>query len=161
MSLDTLNQSTPQTPLPDDLQSRIENARNNITIMEAEYARLLKLSSDLDAKIKIQHAESKELEAQAEALTAKKEALVTDVTNLEVRASLVNDQVKIANVELLGVKSETEQLKLTNNASLTALNEREAEVKKHEEDINRREIELIAKENAHLQKVEKLKQALQ
>jgi ribosome-binding protein aMBF1 (putative translation factor) len=41
MSLDN-SQTTPS--LPEDLKQHIENARNNLTLMEAELARLTKLS---------------------------------------------------------------------------------------------------------------------
>ena len=158
--IDTLNQ-TPQAPLPDDIQSRIENAKNNITIMEAEYARLGKLSIELTAKINAQHAEVKSLEEVIASLSLKKESLITEVTDLGVKSAKVQSEIAERLAEVDSLRLEKEELIKVQNASLTELNERESQVKVHEDNINQREIDLIAKENAHLQKVEKLRQAIQ
>ena len=159
--LDTLNQSAPQTPLPDDIQARIENARNNITIMEAEFSRLQKLSLELESKIKTQHVEMKSCEESINSLRSVEKALMSDVANLEVNKGNLTDSIIKAKSELAQIQEETKQLKEINNIEIAGINERENALEEKEKDIVKRIVDLEKKEVAHSQKVERLLKAIE
>ena len=154
-------EETTQQPLPDDLIARVENAKNKITIMTAEYERLLKLSSELTIKINKQHIEDKDNSEKIAALEIKKEDLIKEVEDASLKLVEVKKATTDEEEKLDTLKTEIEQFIATKAAQTSDLDERQKKITKIEEDMERRLQVLAERETEHLSKVEQLKKAIQ
>ena len=159
--LDTLNQTGPQLPLPDDLQSRIENAQNNITIMEAEFKRLTKLSQDLTNDINAKHIVIKDLEESIDSLKIVDSTLNKAIQEKVNQNGFLGNDIDIKKSELAQIQEETKQLKEINEIAIAGINERETKLEEKEKEIAQRIADLLKKETAHSQKVERLLKAIE
>ena len=159
--LDTLNQTGPQLPLPDDLQSRIENAQNNITIMGAEFKRLTKLSQDLTNDINAKHIVIKDLEESIDSLKIVDSTLNKAIQEKVNQNGFLGHDIDIKKSELAQIQEETKQLKEINEIAIAGINERETKLEEKEKEIAQRIADLLKKETAHSQKVERLLKAIE
>lgn len=161
MSIDTLGQAPVNTPLPDDINAAIENARNSVTIMEAEYTRLQKLTyTEKDSLQKVHEEKTflsskieeikKEIEILINNNASKKMELLTTTTELENAQKSLREAMENAN--------KVTSIHIMKSASLDA---RESSVTAREEDLNTRHVNLIERETRHEAKVEKLKRAIE
>lgn len=161
MAIDELGQAGKDIPLPDDITNRIENARNNVTILDAETARLTKIVKVETDKIHALVAEKHELVTSIEKLKATLEQTTTDVANKKIELAGVENKVILATKTV----SDLENSAAKSTADLTQrsaqLDARETAANEMETKLNDRHITLTASEALHSAKVEKLKKALE
>lgn len=156
----SLDNATIQHPLPGDLQSRVENALNLVTSLEAEHARLYKLISSQKSDINTNHEEVKSLETRIARLKVEAdqsgEELIAHTSSVDTRKR------ELAELELKIAEAIKEKQIV---ADQIAQAERDLDFRKHsvealEGDVTERESILHAKEVAHEKKVAKLLEAL-
>lgn len=147
--------------LPEDLQAHIENARNNVTILEAEYKRLTKLCFDEKEVINNVHAEKVNVEAQIETIKKLLEVATTEYANKKFGIIALETESATAQQKLNAINAEVENQRASlvkRNADVDA---REVSAKAHEDNLNAREISLLEKETRHESKVERLKRVIE
>jgi len=157
--MDNLNQSTPNIPLPEELQARIENAKNNLTLIEAEYSRLQKLVIDIDGQIKVKHIEFKELSDKIDEKNSILKSLNEEISDLESKkVSLTNSLVGITE-QISTLESLSESYNSNFAKQKTELDNKEKELADRESLLIVKESDLTKRESEHLKKVEKIKLA--
>lgn len=147
-------------PLPDDLIARVENAKNNVTIMTAEYNRLLKLSSEMTVAVNNKHIEEKDLIDKVSALEIKKEDIIKVVEDETIELSKIQKEENDLQEKIVMMNTELEQYIAHSAARTSDLDAREKVVISNEKDIERRTTTLTEREKEHLSKVEQLKKAI-
>ena len=156
----SLDNSTIQTPLPGDLQARVENALNQVSTLELEANRLDKMVQVKKGELQNIHNEYKSIEN-----SLKTSQVELDKTNLEltkVSASLnqVQYSIKDANHELeQATKNKVEIEKYVEEIKADLVN-RTNRVKEAEAEIEKRLTDLHDKETTHQTKVQRLLEAI-
>jgi chromosome segregation ATPase len=153
------SQTTP--PLPDEIAQAVTNARNNVSLLEAESQRLIKLAEGEKANLaKI----TEEKVSHETAIVSLKKDVEDGVNAL----ATVRSQVVIAEGDLLNAKTslknindEIEAKRASTVLKQQELDKREASVASLEASLNERQIELLKKEGDHELKVEKLRRAIE
>jgi hypothetical protein len=161
MSIDNLGQSGQNIELPEDLRGHIENARNNVTLMEAEHIRLQKLVQECKDIVNQKHIEKTTLETNSFKLRQDIEDLINTITAKTVELQKIEEKVESAKKVFEDIKTESGNLATTNTQKSAELDKREADIQKYEGDVNNRIQILIKGEADHAAKVEKLKRAIE
>ena len=123
-----LNNNTPETPLPRDLQSRVENALNQVSVLEAECHRLGKLETTYKQNINALHEELKVTEFTIKSLKEQAPDLNHEINRLNTIINGLNSAVKDSNDLLLQVEGEIKE-------KISSLNSLNAEIKNKEKEI--------------------------
>lgn len=150
-----------QHPLPGELQQRVENALNQVTMLQAEEARLTKLISQNTLIINNLHEEERACSSRIETL---KSDIVDLEKDVEVSKEILNQlesQKTVTNNELAEV---TTKLQVSANELSSTQARIDSVLKNHkdaEDDISNRLGKLQDKEIAHELKVERLKKAIE
>lgn len=155
-----LNNDTIQYPLPGDLQSRVENAQNQVTTLEAEAHRLDKYVNGRKAEVMAIHNEYKDIEARIKSAKENLKTLSEDLNEKNEQFNRLSHAVSDRNHELeeatrqkVEIVQEIDRHTLELHKSKIAMDEAEKElvdrIKSHEQ-----------KETDHQKKVEKLLEAL-
>lgn len=158
--MNDLGQSTEDTSIPVGLQSRIDNARNNVTVLDAEATRLQKVVREETEVINKLAVDKHHLREEIEKLENRVTDTVTDLATKKTQQTLLNDEIDVARAKLLDITLESGVINAKQTAISAALDAREVAIKANEEDLNTRNIALTASEVRHNAKVEKLKAAL-
>jgi len=153
------SQTTP--PLPDEIAQAVTNARNNVSLLEAESQRLIKLTEGEKANlVKI----TEEKVSHETAIISLKKDVEAGVNAL----ATVRSQIVIAEGDLLNAKTslqntndEIEAKRASTVLKQQELDKREASVASLEAILNERQVELLKKEGDHELKVEKLRRAIE
>lgn len=161
MAIDTLNQGGKDVILPADVKARVENARNNVTVMEAETARLQKLAKEYTDKIAALRSEEAELDKKIGELNQKLDTLIDTIAHKQAHLKETEESLKFATGELRRVTDESQAISAEQTKRSAELDSRETSLKNYDEDVNARAVDLIEKESAFSAKVEKLKAVLQ
>lgn len=161
MAIDNLSQGGKEIPLPEDVQARIENARNNITILDAEATRLKKLIVIETEQINALHAEKVSCETSIKKLNSQIEDCIGTLASKKTELSVAEESVKVAESKLEGVRSESSTITAQLTKRSAELDSREKAIKFQEEDVNDRNLVLLSKETDHEAKVAKLKAAIE
>ena len=161
MSLDNLGQGGKHTVLPEDLQAHIENARNSVTHMEAEYTRLQKLAFNEKSTIETLHVEKVNLNKALEELKKKEEVAIQSLAEKSLTLKEIEDKIIVGQKRLDSVLNDADVSTKTITLKHAELDTREVSIKNREEDINDRLIKLVQKETDHQAKVDKLKRAIE
>ncbi len=152
--------STPQEDivLPEDVKRGIERARNNVTVMEAEYERLKGLVISLQYTVGEAHKELTELNEKVAGLKGVVEQYEVDRVLLmnEVDA-LTKDKALILS-EIAGAKSEHEARMEGVATRLKAIEERESALLHMTTVLSETSAELTTRQNAIEIREEKVKQ---
>lgn len=156
----SLDNSTIQHPLPGDLQSRVENALNLVTSLEAEHARFEKLIGTQKASINSNHAEIKSSEMRISALKKEKLDLESSVFDMGKELADVTKQITEAKLDLQAAKYDREDVMMIVKSQHAELDKRELATQSAEKDITDRAYALSQKELKHQQKVDRLLAAL-
>lgn len=147
-------------PLPGDLQSRIENALNNVTLAEAEYGRLSKLCNLETQKIGALTEEKKSLEASILSLKTNMEAMRNDE---KVSKDVLNDldsKKALANNELMDTISKLERAESELKSTILEKENHDVLMAAADKATTERLKKLNESEASHASKVERLKEAL-
>ena len=155
-----LNNDTIQTPLPGDLQARVENALNLVTSLEAEHNRLQKMIGSQTQKINNNHEEIKSQEGKLKTLNSTNDGIMADIDKANSKLLELGYLIKDANHEL--EESTRKKIEIENDIVLKNddLTRREQSVLEIENELQTR-IEAHANDKqAHQKKVEKLLEAL-
>ncbi len=155
-----INNSEPAVPLPDDIIKATENARNKITILEAEISRLTKLKGQVEKEIISTNSEKQYIESLIPSLEKQRDELVTTVEELEKKVEKANTELsnlKSSQTVIEGVMAEKRG---DLEAKLSDLRERTEIVKKGEFELQKAR-ELFEKDKQELaQKKSKLESAI-
>ncbi len=161
MSIDNLGQSGPTVELPEDLKAHIENARNNVTTMEAEANRLQRLAQEAKDTVNQKHIEKTTLEKHVNKLTGDVEDLLTAGATKKAELAMLEEKAASAKKVLADIRAESLSIADAHTHRSAELDKRETEVKKYEENINIRIQALLKSETDHAAKVEKLRKAIE
>lgn len=152
----SLDNSTTQYPLPGDLQSRVENAQNLVTSLEAEEVRLSKLVNSYKLEINAIHTDMKSLELKVSGLRKEKTDLESNISDLNKEVASVTKEVIDARSELQVAKYDKEDVMMVVKSQHAELDKREAGIQNAEKDVTDRAAALTQKELKHQQKVDRL-----
>lgn len=143
------NVVTDNIPLPEEVKKKLDEARDNITIMEGEGKRLARINRELSKDI--DSAISRKVQADkdsAEALS-KLNKLKSDITTAENDKTLVQSSLDTVKASLLEAETKLATIKLeqasidsANKVASDALVSRSAELDKREKAITLKETEL-------------------
>lgn len=161
MSIDNLGQTGPSIELPEDLKAHIENARNNVTTMEAEANRLQRLAQEAKDTVNQKHVEKNTLDKHIDTLTGSVEDLLTAGAMKKTELAMLEEKVAAAKKVLDDIRAESLSITDAHTHRSAELDRREIEVKKYEDNINIRIQALLKSETDHAAKVEKLKKAIE
>lgn len=161
MSIDNLNQSGATVPLPDDLQAQIENAKNSVSLMQAEYSRLQKLVLNEKDKLERIHDEKTNVDAKVFTVTNQIEELVKSLAQKQFDKIALDTEFENAKSNLAEATDKANTMTAVHTKKSAELDERETSIVAREENLNERLINLIQKETNHESKVDKLKRAME
>ncbi len=161
MSIDTLGQSGKNIPLPEDIKAHLENAKNNVTLMQAEAERLQKLAAQATDVVNQKHIEKNTLETKIDKLTEDAETLIKSVADRKVDLTMLEQKAFSAQKVLEDTRNESLAIIAAHTGRSAELDKREEEVKAYEENINQRSQALLKKEGDHAARVEKLQKAIE
>lgn len=133
-------------PVPSDLVKATNEAKNNITLAEAEYRRLveLQIAKEMDVvELVKRKAYEEDLIAK---LTPKVKLLQDEVSELEKKVSYLKDGITAEQVVI--------------NSKIKELSEREAKCKEIENDLEQRKSILTTNENQYIVKRDELRQQI-
>jgi len=160
MSMNNLGQSGKEIPLPEDLQARIENGQNTVTLLESESTRLQKLISAQQAELNKINEEKVSHERSLEKLSKELDSVIRQVADQKVIASSVDGAIKTAKALLEDIEKDIESKRASVVAEKASMDERDISLTRRENDIANRSRVLLEKEMAHEAKVAKLKEAI-
>lgn len=159
--MDNLSQSGQNVVLPEHVQQAIENARNNVSVLEAESTRLQKLVKEMKDNVEAKHSERVHLEKNIEILKKDLDSIIETTAKRSVELNNIEARIKTASDSLTAMVEKIDRSNKDFVVKMASLDVRDAALKKSEEEINKRHLDLIAKETDHAAKVEKLKRALE
>jgi len=155
-----LNAPQDDLPLPDALQQRLDNAKNSVDILEIETSRLSRLLTDQKEQLSTIQGEKKNLESQIESSKVILNKLIEDITSKTLEHDTLQSLVKTGKNDLMDLQLKSRDIETGHTEKSRELDQREGAIKAFEESLNKRNIDLIAKETQHNQKVAKLEEAL-
>lgn len=157
-----MNVSQPQNdiPLPADMQKALENARNNVTVLNVETGRLTRLVGTLEKTISGLSVRESELKLKIEQAEKKLEEVLKEVSNQEIRKSEIEFESKT-----LIKKNEQESVALSQVIKEVAeekssLEKRERSLRDHENRVMVRETQVARHEVVLKEVAEELKQSI-
>lgn len=159
--IDTLNQSSNQEPLPSDLQARIDNAKNNLSVFEAESTRLQKLTVTETNKILALKEEEVFIKAKIDNLKDELNSVLNETADRTVFLVGLKESVSLETRKLSDIKDEVVKHESKIVSDKADLDKREESIKYQEQSVNERNLDLIKRETDHNAKVEKLKRAIE
>lgn len=157
----SLNNDTIQHPLPGNLQSRVENALNLVTSLEAEAERLRKLIANYKSEVNAAHAEKKYIEELTAKTKTDLETYQKQIQDANAALVHVHGNIQAANQELetaASIKAKTIQMVSDFNLDMEI---RASAMKKSEDEIATMKSELLASKADHENRVERLKRAIE
>lgn len=146
--------------LPEELQQRIDNAKNSVDTLEVEANRLQKLLTSQKAELEVVNTEKKNAEDKIVLLKESLEKLIDENAKKTLESQNLDSLVKTSRNELTEIQLKARDVETANLGKTRELDQREMTLKVHEDDVNKRNIDLIEKENRYTVKVAKLEEAL-
>lgn len=148
------------TPLPEDVVTAIEAARNRVSLLEAEAGRFERLISSQKRELTTLDGSISDLQAQVELITSMKEAVSKEVTDLENQKASLEKDLKSTNASIKNSKAEIDSQRQEINERLSVLEIKEATVLATESALVERSNILAVSEESIKNKKEILAQTL-
>ena len=146
--------------LPEDVQKAVDAARDNVTVLQAEAARLGRIKQGLDRNIVTAQGALKDTETKIEVATEKLETVKKETATAQAALNEANQDLSTAQKQMeadtKAMKEKSEELAKTKEEIDNKFKELDAKDK----DLKKREKDLSEREDAHEAKVRKLEEAL-
>lgn len=157
----TLIQPESGIVLPEDVKQAVENARNNVTFLDAEAARLQKVAVLTKAEVNKGYEEKTNLEKKIGVLETTYTDIATKVSDKETEYDVLVKNLKMIKGEIETMSTMLGDVTRSIDAQKVEIKTKEADLQNQEDLLNKRAYILEQDIAEHKRKVERLKEAIE